>query len=203
MGERTAFFYGTLMAPEVLYRVCYGTHKFSADNKFKADLAAALKIKPAILHNYCRHKVQQADYPGIIAENGHTVRGTYVTGLTEHDIMMLDMFEGSEYRRREVKVMLLKLNEKRELVESEGVETETYVFTAGRHRLEDEEWDYDEFRKEKLHRWVDQSVEYEEVDELAANGHDPTGGRGFQSATPAYLNEFSGDEDEEVLQSTV
>lgn len=75
--------------------------------------------------------------------------------------MMLDMFEGSEYRRRKIKVMLLKPNNSKELVETEKVETETYVFTAGRHHLEDEEWDYDEFRKEKLHRWVDQSVEYE------------------------------------------
>ena len=149
------------MAREVLYRVCYGTHQFTADDKFKADLAASLSIKPAILHDYCRHKVQQADYPGIIATPGRTVRGTYVTGLTEHDIMMLDMFEGSEYRRRKIKVMLLKPNNSKELVETEKVETETYVFTAGRHHLEDEEWDYDEFRKEKLHRWVDQSVEYE------------------------------------------
>lgn len=31
------------------------------------SLAASLSIKPAILHSYCRHKVRQADYPGISA----------------------------------------------------------------------------------------------------------------------------------------
>jgi hypothetical protein len=149
------------MAPEILYRVCYGTHDFSNDT-FKADLAASLSIKPAILHEYCRHRVEQADYPGIIPEKGHTVRGTYVTGLTEHDVMHLDAFEGSEYRRRKVKVVLLKPDGQNDLVESGGeVQTETYVLTAGFHRLEKEEWDYEVFRKEKLYRWVDQSVEYE------------------------------------------
>jgi hypothetical protein len=149
------------MVPEILYRVCYGTHDLSID-KHKAKLAASLSIKPAILHDYCRHRVERADYPGIVAEKGHTVRGTYVTGLTEHDIVNLDMFEGSEYRKRKVKVVLLKPGSHNDLVETGGeVQTETYVFTGGYHRLEKEEWDFEEFRKEKLHRWVDQSVEYE------------------------------------------
>lgn len=148
------------MAREILYRVCYGSQKL-AEGSFQASLAAALTIKPAILHDYCRHKVKRADYPGIVMEKGHTVRGTYVTGLTDHDIMMLDGFEGSEYHRRKVKVVVLKPNDKKKLVENEEVQAETYVFTAGRNRLEDEEWDYDEFRREKMHRWVDLSIEYE------------------------------------------
>jgi hypothetical protein len=46
------------------------------------------------------------------------------------------------------------------LMETETVETETYVYIAGDHRLKKEEWDFETFRKEKMHRWADQSEEY-------------------------------------------
>jgi len=65
------------------------------------------------------------------------------------------------------------------------MEAETYVFKH-RDELEDSEWDYDTFRKEKMHRWADHSEEYAEVDKLVEEedgGHDPTGGRGIYSAT--------------------
>jgi hypothetical protein len=76
-----------------------------------------------------------------------------VTGLTDGDIFRLDAFEGSEYRRIKVKV---------ELVEDGGksAEAETYLYTAGEHRLEKMEWSYEEFRKDKMHRWADNSSEY-------------------------------------------
>jgi len=195
------------MAPEVLHRVCYGSN-FAADPA-KVKLAATLIIKPAILHEYCRHQVEMADYPGIIPEKGHTVRGTYVTGLTDGNIRNLDRFEGSEYDRREVSVALLKLDSEHNLVEKDEVQTETYVFTGGADRLKKEEWDYAVFRKKKMHRWADKSEEYAEVDE-AADGHDPTGGRGIHSDTFSELEEGDAedeglDEDEakEVLQSAV
>lgn len=169
------------MAREVLFRVCYGSSDVS-DNPFKAKLAASLSINDAILHNYCRHKVERADYPGIIPEKGHSVRGTYVTGLTEHDIQRLDWFEGSEYRRRKVTVALLKPDTQNSLVEGGEVQTETYVFTAGAHRLEKEEWDYEVFRREKLHRWADHSEEYDgKVSFLGFCGHMLTWSRGRRS----------------------
>jgi hypothetical protein len=151
------------MAREILYRVIYGTGQFQRDPT-KAYLASQLKIQPAILHGYCRHQVQWADYPGIIPQDGHTVRGTYVTGLTEGDIWRLDRFEGSEYTLMDVKVELLK--EGGDVAgdgsaEEHEVKTKTYVYTAGNERLEKEEWDYEEFRKEKMHNWTDESFEYE------------------------------------------
>jgi hypothetical protein len=153
------------MAREVLYRVCYGSSDIS-DDPFKAKLAASLCIKPAILHDYCRHKVRMADYPGIIPENSHTVRGTYVTGLTDGDIQRLDWFEGSEYHRRKVTVALLKPDTEHNLVEEGEVQTETYVFTAGAHRLE-------------KHRWADHSEEYDgKVSFLGLCSHILTWSRG-------------------------
>ena len=107
-----------------------------------------------------------------------TVRGTLVQGLTDGDIWRLDVFEGREYARRKVRVRVLlskkdagkegggnggaagdegmgDLAQKEEdNVEGEEVEAETYIWVAGAHRLEAEEWDFAEFVKDKMKRWV-------------------------------------------------
>jgi gamma-glutamylcyclotransferase (GGCT)/AIG2-like uncharacterized protein YtfP len=144
------------MACEILYRVCYGTSAIQEHPKLK-KLASGLSIRPAILHNYCRHKVLDADYPAIIPQQGHTVRGTYVTGLTDSDIARLDIFEGSEYERKNVKVILLEDGQEK----GETKEAQSYIWSSSVDRLEKKEWDYEEFRKTKMHRWADTSDEFE------------------------------------------
>ena len=84
--------------------------------------------------------------------SGECVRGTYVTGLTDGDIWRLDVFEGDEYER--VRVRLRILQEVGEEGGKGNVEGETYVWVAGRERLEEEEWDFGEFVREKMGRWV-------------------------------------------------
>jgi hypothetical protein len=82
-----------------------------------------------------------------------------VEGLTDGDIWRLDIFEGTEYERRDIKVNILESkgragdNEHQD-IEGEEVAAQTYVWTAGEHRLEAEEWDFDHFVKEKMGRWV-------------------------------------------------
>ncbi|KAI4141306.1 MAG: hypothetical protein LQ341_003548 [Variospora aurantia] len=159
MGDCSAFFYGTLMEPQVLYRVCYGS---STPTPFQRSL---LTIRPAILHDYCRHKVRGYDYPAIIPSPEDCVRGTYVRGLTDGDIFRLDIFEGPEYERRKVKIRVLDVegNEDGEgNVEGEEVEMETYVWVGGDTALEEGEWDFGEFRREKMHRWIGRREEYDE-----------------------------------------
>lgn len=80
----TAFFYGTLMASEVFFTVC-----FRMANPPQA-LKSEYTFRPAILHGYCRRRVKDADYPGIVPDAEHTVRGTYVTGLTEANLVKLE-----------------------------------------------------------------------------------------------------------------
>lgn len=93
------------------------------------------------------------------------MRGTLVTGLTDGDIWRLDLFEGDEYERRIVKVSLLQdqgaeegmgdlTQKEQDNVEGDEVEAETYIWIAGAHRLEAEEWDFDEFVRDKMKRWV-------------------------------------------------
>lgn len=151
-SDHTAFFYGTLMAPQVLHRVCHGTANPSA-----AALAARLKTQPAVLHGYRRHRVLHADYPAILPERGSAVRGTLVRGLTDGDIWRLDIFEGDEYERKSVRARVLETvgDEKGDgNVEGAELEAETYVWIAGADQLEDREWDFAEFQVEKMGRWV-------------------------------------------------
>lgn len=100
--------------------------------------------------------LRDADYPGIVPDAEHTVRGTYVTGLTEANLVKLDFFEGSEYDRLPVKVKLLEKvgDDKGEgNVEGAEVETSTYVF-KDKALLEDKEWDFDHFRNERMKHWT-------------------------------------------------
>ena len=169
------------MASPVLHRVCHGT------SKPEPWQIQGLTIKPAILHNYRRHRVLGRDYPGLVPADSSSaatgepnpngggsdslsrssVRGTLVTGLTDADIWRLDIFEGSEYEKRAVKVRVLE----NEDGDSSGgnltsnildaketgpeVEAVTYVWTADKDVLENEEWDFQSFLRDKMHLWAE------------------------------------------------
>lgn len=142
------------MVPQILYRVCYGT---SYPTSFQASL---LTISPAILPAYTRHRVRYSDYPAIVPSSpDSTVRGTYVRGLTDGDLWRLDTFEGPQYARRKVTVRLLS-----EAAEDSGddqgteggeeFEAETYVWIEKKEGLEEGEWDFADFTKNKLGMWI-------------------------------------------------
>ncbi|OAA43416.1 AIG2-like protein [Beauveria brongniartii RCEF 3172] len=142
-GNLTGFFYGTLMAPEVFFSVCYGT------KSPPAAIQALHTFSPAVLDDFCRHRVQYADYPGIVPEPGQSVRGIYVTGLTTANMQKLDHYEGIEYRLETVKVRLDGVEEGA----SKEVETKTYVFLKPKE-LEKREWDFEEFKRDKMKLWT-------------------------------------------------
>ncbi|KAJ5836970.1 hypothetical protein N7447_002996 [Penicillium robsamsonii] len=187
MGDHVLFFYGTLMAPQILHRVIHGQANPEPWQK------AMLRFQPAILHGYRRHRVQDADYPGIVAaretgtetekssspktSTGTSVIGTLVSGLTDGDIYRLDRFEGSDYEKKQVTVCTLREargdnkhagegvsdeNRLREMLdatsteadEGEEVSAVTYVYTAGKDMLEDAEWDFESFKRDKMAWWV-------------------------------------------------
>lgn len=45
--------------------------------------------------------------------------------------------------------------------EAEEVDAEVYVWVAGKHRLEAQEWDFGEFVREKMGRWVGREAQGE------------------------------------------
>jgi len=190
------------MAPPVLHRVVYGT---SSPESWQKDLTT---VRPALLQGYRRHKVKFADYPAILPHssaegNPASVRGSFVTGLTDGDIWRLDIFEGSQYTRKRVQIKVLKdtaldqkIDEQRLAEQVEAVvEAETYVWTDPQSDLEEDEWDFDEFKREKMWAWVGQprpgatngvkvDEGFEDVDNAVRAAEedmksDPTGGRGM------------------------
>lgn len=76
------------------------------------------------------------------------------------------MFEGPQYERKKLKIKTLtKLGDGNGEgdVEGEEVEVETYVWIGGDELLDEGEWDFDEFTREKLKWWVgDEQYEGEE-----------------------------------------
>lgn len=146
------------MAPEVLYRVCFGS------TKPEAWQVQGLKVQPAILHGYARRKVRYCDYPAIVRSSGATVRGTFVSGLTDGDIWRLDIFEGSQYERQKVSLKLLEQvgdDSGKGNVEGGEVEAEAYIWIENEAGLEGGEWDLAEFKREKMGRWIGEDDEYE------------------------------------------
>lgn len=147
------------MAPEVFFTVCHGT---SAPN---AKTVARYEFKPAILHGYCRRRIKEEDFPGMTSDAEHNVRGTLVTGLNERDVRNLDRFEGGDYDRISVAVKVLEKDAggaegaaegkaaAKGNVEGEEVQCMTYVYNSPEY-LEDREWDFAEFYREKLKKWT-------------------------------------------------
>jgi len=183
-----------------------------------------LRARPALLQSFRRHRVLNADYPAIIACTDSTVRGTLVSGLTDGDMWRLDVFEGDEYERRKVKVRVLKDEGAMNVEPTEAqlggeVDAETYVWISGEESLEDKEWDFEEFVREKMGRWVgaggEENGEYNgeevrpsiiEVDEAVKvqeqNTRDPTGGRGLNGTIGKALEEGR-EKEKKVIQSAV
>lgn len=194
------------MAPPVLYRVIYGS---TNPEPWQKSLTT---VRPALLQGYRRHKVRLADYPGILPVPTQTagggvasVRGSLVTGLTEGDIWRLDIFEGSQYTRDKVRVKVLKDTALNAAVDEENLadhvegelEAETYVWCDPREDLEEEEWDFGEFVREKMWAWVGEGADegatdvdggFADVDRaVEQKKNDPTGGRGMNGAITKEL----------------
>jgi hypothetical protein len=181
------------MAPGVLYRVIYGN---ANPEPWQQKLTT---VRPALLESHRRHRVKDMSYPAIVPCTGSSVRGSVVTGLTQGDIYRLDIFEGDQYLRKKVKVKVLKKVGLAESIQNgeseehapEEVEAETYIWKDDLSELEDGEWDFEEFKRERMHFWMGESSSEEsniEVDEgfadvdnaiAAEKGIDHTGGRGM------------------------
>lgn len=168
------------MAPQVLHRVIHGR---ANPEPWQKNM---LTFRPAVLHGYRRHRVRDADYPGIVPIpspdcSKTSVVGTLVSGLTDGDIYRLDQFEGDDYRRQKVQVHTLgnqesssssagvngreskpdgRLRDMLDTVETSSsdkedvVEAVTYVWISGRDDLEETEWDFETFKRDKMAWWV-------------------------------------------------
>jgi hypothetical protein len=189
----SAFFYGTLMHPEILKRVIGndGSH---------------LQMCAALLLDYTRHQVKNEDYPGILPysqsremfdhdlnSEEKSVRGSLVTGLSDEDVRLLDIFEGNQYTRELVSVYPLgQLANIRDIPPIEvkslmpttppsipmlselanPVEAATYVWCFPSSELRAQLWTFEEFVKLNAWKWIGSGCtnnkDYDEVDRRRA-----------------------------------
>lgn len=110
------FTYGSLMFDAVWNRVVRQRHV----------------AQRARLHGYCRHALSGRDYPGIVAAPGQSVDGVLWQDVSQADLARLDIFEGDEYRRITVAVVLADTGD--------ALAAQTYLYT-GPDLLPGQGWD--------------------------------------------------------------
>ena len=129
------FVYGTLLVPELMQVVSGGDYE-SAE---------------AIAHGYARSRLAGRVYPGIAAAAGSQVPGRIYLSLTEEALRRLDYFEGPEYIRDTLEVVLQ---------DGSRVPAETYIVPAEkRSLLTGEVWGIDSFRACDYRGFLDRARE--------------------------------------------
>ncbi|KAG8627995.1 hypothetical protein KVT40_003868 [Elsinoe batatas] len=223
MGDNTLFFYGTLTFPPILHRVIHGpsnptfpTPSSSYVRTYPALLPSHRRHRvrgadyPAVIpsnpsasvrgtlavgltdadvrrldifegEEYDRRKV---GVRRLLPKQGAGEGGGEVNG---GDSGRTGKGKGAEGEGAEVAI------DTEEMEEGEEVEAETYIWIAGEHRLEDEEWDFETFKREKMRFWIGRDgtegetgrEEFEAVDR-----QDGTGGRGVDGDIGRQLEEY-------------
>lgn len=170
------------MAPQVLHNVVHGSSKPEPWQEAMLSFQPAIlygyrrhRVRgaeyPAIVSVIETEDKNSASIPSSTART--SVLGTLVSGLTDGDIHRLDIFEGGEYERKSVTVQKLHTYSQRasgesvaegqlsdaldaasEASEGEEVSAVTYVWISGEDELEDAEWDFESFKRDKLIWWA-------------------------------------------------
>lgn len=119
------------MSDQVFYKVISEEHNQQEIRKHQYKL-----IHNVTLRDYKRCQVRGELYPASIKSIGDKVSGVLISsGLTSEDIRFLDEFEGDEYSRVPVEVVLNDGN---------MVEAQVYEWIAGDGKLLlDKEWELD------------------------------------------------------------
>ncbi|KAL1929031.1 hypothetical protein VTP01DRAFT_2090 [Rhizomucor pusillus] len=150
-----AFFYGTLMSPDVRSRVLCGPY---ATEETVKDKFATLRFRPAVLKGHRRFALKNLVYPGVVRTDRPEDRviGILCEGLNDRDVKLLDEFEGDEYERTTVTVYpTTNTNDAlEEEEEAGGVDCQVYIWTAGDHHLEAHDWELDGFVARKQAIWL-------------------------------------------------
>ena len=114
------FTYGSLMFDEVWRQVVNGIYRSEA----------------ATLHHHQRHALTGLSYPGVVATPGLQVQGRLYFDVSAEDMARLDAFEGAEYRRDALQVMLAS---------GAAVSAWTYIWLDPQ-RLSGQPWQTETFR---------------------------------------------------------
>ena len=118
---KNLFAYGTLMCGDIMYAVT----------------GRKPPSRPGVLSAFRRSRIRGEHYPALVPEAEATVDGIVYHDIPEYLWHRLDRFEGEQYERRRIEVML---------DDGTRLACETYVFRLScRQLLEPGEWDYPAF----------------------------------------------------------
>ncbi|RKP10923.1 hypothetical protein THASP1DRAFT_21423 [Thamnocephalis sphaerospora] len=145
------FVYGSLIHPTVLKRVLAASGQ--------PDPPAGL---PAVLKGYRRHPVLGEAYPACIPGPPEgTVQGLLIRGLLPEHIRLLDIFEGDEYAREAVTLVLGADPDDASAVRASA---DVYVWRGPHSRLAlDQEWSFSAFQQRGLVQFLDAYAGYDWV----------------------------------------
>lgn len=116
------FVYGTLIHPHILARVLAGTLRRPSLEDSSTRRFSHLRVVPALLPKYQLFRVKGQEYPALALSDaaaeadgpqtpGAIVRGVVVSGLSDAELAALDLFEGEEYTRETVEVIVASADE--------------------------------------------------------------------------------------------
>jgi gamma-glutamylcyclotransferase (GGCT)/AIG2-like uncharacterized protein YtfP len=129
-SDFSLFVYGSLELPDVM----------------RAVTGRDFRARQGILAGYRRRVIRGEVYPGIVADETERVRGIVYDGLGEHDLQVLDLFEGEPYWRAPVTVEC-----------DPGDVVNAYTYLLREHHadlLADRHWDRDLFRHRHLEAFL-------------------------------------------------
>lgn len=118
------FTYGSLMFPQIWQRVVRGDYRSA----------------PATAPGYARYALADDTYPGMIVSEKATAEGLLYFNVDAQDVAALDAFEGGEYRRDQIAVVINS---------GEIVIACTYIFMA-EQRLSGLPWEPQAFQMSRF-----------------------------------------------------
>ncbi|KAH9618024.1 hypothetical protein KSS87_021140 [Heliosperma pusillum] len=157
-GAHNVFVYGSLMADQVV----------------KLLLTRLPASSPAILPNFHRFSVKGRVYPAILPVENKSVSGRVLTGITNRELNILDVFEDVEYVRDSVEVSLVDNTEK--------LQVYTYVWSDKNDKDLYGNWDFEAWKLAHMDDFIKMTAEFvEEFKETEAKSRVETYESYYQS----------------------
>lgn len=126
------FVYGTLLSSEIIEKLTGKT----------------FETTHAVLEGYKIYCVKDCDYPAIIQQEGSKTVGLLFENMDDFSLAIISFYEGGEYKQRQVKVLC---NNKYEAAL-------TFVWSKELRLLENKDWDFEDFQKNRLKFYLDDIV---------------------------------------------
>ncbi|KMT07648.1 hypothetical protein BVRB_6g147720 [Beta vulgaris subsp. vulgaris] len=134
--NHTVFVYGSLLADQVVQVLL---------NRVPAS-------SPAILPNFNRFSIKGRVYPAILPVENKKVLGRVLTGVTNHELDILDIFEDVEYVRNSVEVTLEDSLEK--------LQAYAYVWDDKDDPNLYRDWDFENWKSTHMNDFIEMTKEF-------------------------------------------